>query len=149
MSVSGITEKATPIQNKVNIIIKSRVNHYTAGLECLVVQKITGKIPSTKIDISSWKFPLTIALADQQFETPQQIDVLIGAELFYEFFTNNQLKINDNLPPLQETVFGWVVTGKIASSTTQNTNTAPNQWPSRSHSNRRRDNLETLKRSIL
>jgi hypothetical protein len=42
---------------------------------------------------------------------------LVGAELFWGLFTNNQLKINDELPPLQETVHGWVI--KIASPTTQ------------------------------
>jgi hypothetical protein len=119
MSVSGIPGKATPIRNKVNIIIKSRVNHYTANLECLVIPKITSNLPSTKIDISSWKFPQTIALADPQFGTTQQIDVLIGAESFYELFTNNQLKINNKLPPLQEAVFGWVISGKVASPNTQ------------------------------
>jgi hypothetical protein len=81
------------------------------SLDCLVVPKITGNLPSTKIDVSSWKFPQAIALADPQFGTPQQIDVLLGAELFCELFTNNQL--------LQETVFGWVIAGKVASSTTQ------------------------------
>jgi hypothetical protein len=103
----------------VNIIIKSRVNHYTAGLEYLAVPKITGNLSSTKIDLSSWKLPPTIALADPQFGTPQQIDVLIGAVVFYELFTNNQLKINDKLPQLQETVFGWVIAGKFDSPTTQ------------------------------
>jgi hypothetical protein len=64
VKLSGITGKATPIRNKVNIKIKSQVNHDTARLECLVVPKITDNLPSTNIDVSSWKFLQTIALAD-------------------------------------------------------------------------------------
>jgi Putative peptidase (DUF1758) len=65
--------------------------------------------------------PPTIELADPQFGTPQSIDLLIGAEWFYEIHMNKQLKIHERLPPLQETVFGWVVGGSLTSKEPQTT----------------------------
>jgi hypothetical protein len=40
--------------------------------------------PVTKLDISSWKIPRDIKLADEQFDQPEGIDLLIGADVFYE-----------------------------------------------------------------
>jgi hypothetical protein len=33
------------------------MNHYTTSLDCLAVPKITDNLPSTKNDVSLWKFP--------------------------------------------------------------------------------------------
>jgi hypothetical protein len=75
-------------KSPIKLFVPAITGKATAGLERLVVPKITGNLSSTNIDVLSWKFPQTIALADPQFGTPQQIDVLIGAELFCELFTN-------------------------------------------------------------
>jgi predicted nicotinamide N-methyase len=40
--------------------------------------------PAKKLDISGWKIPKDIKLADEQFNEPGSIDLLLGADLFYE-----------------------------------------------------------------
>lgn len=39
-------------------------NDYTSKATCLVLPRITNKIQVTDIDISTWKFPSDIVLAD-------------------------------------------------------------------------------------
>jgi hypothetical protein len=56
----------------------------------------------------------TLQLADPQFSSPQPIDILLGAEIFFEIWTNKQLRLNDALPPHQKSLFGWVVAGKVS-----------------------------------
>jgi hypothetical protein len=37
-----------------------------------------------KLNVSSWRLPTDIQLADENFNEPGSIDMLLGAELFYE-----------------------------------------------------------------
>jgi hypothetical protein len=67
---------------------------------------ITGTTPSSKLDIRSWKIPRDIRLADEQFDQPGPIDLLIGADLFYEIFRPGRRTRPGNYPGLQETVLG-------------------------------------------
>jgi hypothetical protein len=118
-SVAGINQTNTSIKSKVSLTIKSRINHFTTSLDFLVISKITGNVPSAKINIRSWQIPKDVVLADPQFDIPQQIDMLIGAELFFDVWTNQQIKMQKDLPSLRETVFGWVVAGKTNQSDTK------------------------------
>jgi hypothetical protein len=43
---------------------------------------IIGTTPSTKLNTSSWNIPKDIKLADEDFDHPGGIDLLIGADLF-------------------------------------------------------------------
>lgn len=48
-------------------------------------------------------------MADPLFFRPQQIDLLIGGDLFYESLGNEKIRIGPGLPFLLKTEFGWVV----------------------------------------
>jgi hypothetical protein len=68
----------------VNLEITSMKNDYTSKLNCLVLPRITSKMPMTDIDISTWKFPSDVVLADRDFNKSAPIDILLGAEIFCE-----------------------------------------------------------------
>jgi len=80
---------------------------------------ITGTTPSTKLDTSTWKIPKDIKLADEQFDQPGGIDLLIGADLFYEMLRSDRRTRAGNYPVLQETVLGWTLSGRTPATTTQ------------------------------
>jgi hypothetical protein len=64
--------------------MRSRHTNWHTSLDCAVLSNITGMTPVMKLDISSWKIPKDIKLADEQFNEPGSIDLLLGADLFYE-----------------------------------------------------------------
>jgi hypothetical protein len=72
---------------------------------------ITSNWPATRLDISNWNIPTNIPLADEHFDKPGAIDMLIGADLLYEILLSNR-KTRHGHPVLQETVLGWIVSGK-------------------------------------
>jgi hypothetical protein len=111
-SVAGINQTNTSIKSKVSLKIKSRINHFTSNLDFLVISKITENVPSAKINIKFWRIPKDVVLPDPQFDIPQQVDMLISAELFFDVLTNQQIKMQKGLPSLRETVFEWVVAKK-------------------------------------
>ncbi|XP_070067114.1 uncharacterized protein [Drosophila virilis] len=68
-----------------------------------------GFSPGFNLDSASWNIPPNIQLADPEFFKSQQIDMLIGASLFFDRLCVGQIKLCAGLPILQRTRFGWIV----------------------------------------
>ncbi|KAH8338912.1 hypothetical protein KR067_009337, partial [Drosophila pandora] len=120
VAVAGLggTEFATD-GSSVNVCVKSRLTTYCANLEAVIVSHIADCQPSLKIDISKWKIPHGVALADPNFHRPQGVDLLIGASLFFNLLSVGQIQLGPNHPILQKTLLGWIVSGKyLANSST-------------------------------
>ncbi|XP_062716240.1 uncharacterized protein LOC134291886 [Aedes albopictus] len=111
--VTGIGEAKFYAREKLNVSVSSRYSNFSITVECLIVLKVTGFIPSSKIDISSWSIPAGIQLADPEIFVPERIDMLIGASKFFGLLKSGHLRLADGLPELHETHFGWVVAGEV------------------------------------
>jgi hypothetical protein len=91
---------ATSVTNyNVTLEITSMKNDYTSKLNCLILPRITSKMPMTDIDTSTWKFPFDVVLADRDFNKPAPIDILLGAEIFFEILMNGRY---DTSPPVED-----------------------------------------------
>ncbi|GFX43552.1 integrase catalytic domain-containing protein [Trichonephila clavipes] len=64
--------------------------------------------------------PNKIKLADYKFNIPGKIDVLLGAEIFYELLRPGQIYCGDSRLLLQNTVFGYVVSGSVGDEVRDN-----------------------------
>ncbi|GFU10489.1 integrase catalytic domain-containing protein [Trichonephila clavipes] len=64
--------------------------------------------------------PNEIKLADYKFNIPGKIDVLLGAEIFYELLRPGQIYCGDSRLLLQNTVFGYVVSGSVGDEVRDN-----------------------------
>jgi len=71
------------------------------------------------MDTSSWKIPKEIKLADEQFDQPGSIDLLLGADLIYEMLRSGRHTRPGNYPLLQETVLGGALSGRTPPPATQ------------------------------
>ncbi|XP_008188283.1 uncharacterized protein LOC103310763 [Acyrthosiphon pisum] len=111
--ISGIGEIVQHASSAVWLKIKSRVSDYAVFLPMIVVPKITGQLPPQNIK-TTCNVPDNIKLADPHFNTPQKIDILLGATHFYEFLCDGQIRPSATGPLFQETVFGWVAAGSIS-----------------------------------
>ncbi|XP_050077620.1 uncharacterized protein LOC126564582 [Anopheles maculipalpis] len=100
-------------RDKVELKIRSRVSCYEVNLECLITPKVTGTIPTSNVNIDLSLLPIGTMLADRMFFKPQKVDMLIGAELFFDILRPNQLELAANMPMLRETHFGWIVSGTV------------------------------------
>jgi hypothetical protein len=67
--------------------------------------------PATKLNTTDWKLPTDIKLADEHFHQPGNIDLLIGADLFYEISRPARRTRPGSYPVLQEKVLGWTIAG--------------------------------------
>lgn len=111
-TVTGISNGLTKITHKVQVKIKSLHNNYTTVVSCLVLPKITTCLPSQSFNKELIKIPSNIVLADPLFNRSGNIDMLLGASIFYELLCIGQIREKNN-PILQKTKFGWVISGNL------------------------------------
>ena len=76
-----------------------------------VIPRITGCMPSSKIDKSQMRHVDNLPLADPTFNVPGHIDVLLGSDVIEDVMLDN--RIRDNGLSIRDSIFGWVVSGPV------------------------------------
>lgn len=116
IAVKGISESQMNIKYATKIHLQSRHNNFKTILNCLVVPTITGNIPSISFERSKIKLPQNITLADPTFNEAGKIDMLLGANIFWQLLCIGQIRLGKNQPIIQKTHLGWVVSGAFNSN---------------------------------
>ncbi|KAH9636483.1 hypothetical protein HF086_002183 [Spodoptera exigua] len=111
--ITGINNAPVHLSNSCEVIVQSLIGPFVAHLKCLVMPKITGHLPNIPVDILRLNLPENIKLADPNFSQPSEVDLLLGAEVFFEAISPNKLKMGAGMPILQDTQFGWIVAGPL------------------------------------
>ncbi|XP_062713174.1 uncharacterized protein LOC134290145 [Aedes albopictus] len=113
--VIGISGDRRVVSHQAVAQIKSMYSEASWTLDFLVVPHVTGCLPARKIDTDQWQIPSELLLADPRFSVPAKVDMLIGAELFFELLLMDRLKLNDCQAMLWNTKLGWIVSGAFPS----------------------------------
>ncbi|XP_072400667.1 uncharacterized protein [Diabrotica undecimpunctata] len=114
-SITGVGQKTTNILKQTVVSVQARQVSFKISFKCLVIPKITSRIPSNFINTSSLNIPHNLILADPRFNEPGPVDILIGADHFWDLLMVGQVKLGKHLPTLKKTQFGWIVSGTIHS----------------------------------
>ncbi|XP_073960059.1 uncharacterized protein [Choristoneura fumiferana] len=110
--VLGFNENMTTINQQAHVTIMSRDESYSTRLSCFVVPNICS-VPNYSIPQNTFNIPQRFQLADEYFIKGGAIDLIIGAEHFYQLLCIGQHRLGDGLPILQRTRLGWVVSGPV------------------------------------
>ncbi|GBM37038.1 hypothetical protein AVEN_31876-1 [Araneus ventricosus] len=110
--VSCINDASMIVRNCVKTSVANRDKSFGRELLMLVVNKITDFIPNNviNVDVDVSEF---VSLADHGFNAPNKIDMLLGADIFYELLRPGQIYAQNSQLLLQNTVFGYVVSGSV------------------------------------
>lgn len=76
------------------------------------MKNITGILPNNRRPAESWKHLSGITLADPTYYNPGQIDMLLGSDIHSEIILPGLIKGPPDTPIGQNTVFGWIISGK-------------------------------------
>lgn len=91
--------------------IHSKDTTYSGEFEFLTLHKITTNLPMQNLDTTKLSLPNYIHLADPTYAIPGKIDVLIGAECFYDIIRPGKYKAAENGIVYQESELGWIAAG--------------------------------------
>ncbi|GFW37756.1 integrase catalytic domain-containing protein [Trichonephila clavipes] len=108
--VSCVNDASMVVKNCVKTSVANKAKTFEREL-MLLVNKITDLIPNKVIDVDV-NVSEFVPLADDKFNIPDRIDMLLGAEIFYELLKPGKFCDNSHLV-LQNMVFGYVVSGSV------------------------------------
>lgn len=122
--IVGLNNAHNKINYKVDTTIISLHENYKRKETFLLVHKITENLPQLTFDISTLNIPINIKLCDTDCNISRPVDMLLGADMFFEVLAIGQIKLGKNKPILQKTRLGWILSGKLISI--ENTNSQKN-----------------------
>ncbi|GFY16364.1 integrase catalytic domain-containing protein [Trichonephila clavipes] len=108
--VSCVNDASIVVKNCVKTSVANKAKTFESEL-MLVVNKITDLIPNKVIDVDV-NVSEFVPLADDKFNIPDRIDMLLGAEIFYELLKPGKFYCDSSHLVLQNTVFGYVPDGR-------------------------------------
>ncbi|GFU28900.1 integrase catalytic domain-containing protein [Trichonephila clavipes] len=110
--VSCVNDASMVVKNCVKTSVANKAKTFESELMLLIVNKITDLIPNKVIDVDV-NVSEFVPLADDKFNMPDRIDMLLGAEIFYELLKPGKFYCDNSYLVLQNTVFGYVVSGSV------------------------------------
>lgn len=109
--VQGINCAQINTSNITNVQMTSKDSSYTINIQCLVLPSITAQLPTSPLNPTvKATLPRHVTLANPSFDKPGPIDLLIGANVFYDILSNQRLKVPNGLVA-QSTSLGWIIAG--------------------------------------
>jgi hypothetical protein len=81
---------------------------------------VTENLPAQTFSSNALNLPQSLQLADPHFNVSGPIDMLMGAQLFWQILNKGQISLGHNKPVLQQTHLGWIIGGALNISPEQN-----------------------------
>ncbi|XP_045461801.1 uncharacterized protein LOC123671941 [Harmonia axyridis] len=113
IKVIGLNSSTSNACLRTTATIKSSTSNFSVKLSFLVVNKITECIPTVSFDASKLGIPESVTLADPTFNVSNQIDVLIGTEIYHDLLAIGRIKLGTGKPTLVKSRLGWILSGPI------------------------------------
>ncbi|XP_050555834.1 uncharacterized protein LOC126911643 [Spodoptera frugiperda] len=121
LNISGIGNSVMCSEQSCDLVIRSRFNDFSRRLNCSVLPKITFCLPNSRLDFNSFQIPQNVKLADPDYYVPSEIDILIGADVFWDLLQVGLIRLPTG-PYLQNTRLGWVISGTVLGKKVLSTN---------------------------
>ncbi|XP_070517900.1 uncharacterized protein [Cardiocondyla obscurior] len=116
VSITGIGGKVSHSSEMVQLCIRSHFQSFSFTVDSIVTDRITDSIPGVNLARSAFQIPRNIRLADPGFCTSSEIDILLGAGIFWELICVGQMRPSTAHPTLQKTRLGWILSGSPKNS---------------------------------
>ncbi|XP_073821570.1 uncharacterized protein [Musca autumnalis] len=113
LAIEGVGGRSRTANHRVNVEIQSLTSKFRARLEAFVLPNIVPPQPSTDTDVTSWPIPENIQLADPHFFQTGRIDVLLGADFYFNLILSQEIRMSKELPILKNSKLGWIASGKV------------------------------------
>ncbi|XP_047020044.1 uncharacterized protein LOC124630274 isoform X2 [Helicoverpa zea] len=111
--VRGVGDSLLQCSETCSVEVKSRVNNeFKTRITCFVLSQITSTMPALCQINAQFCIPDNIRLADPLFFDSKSIDILIGADRFWDLLAEGKMRLPTG-PYLQNTKLGWIISGSV------------------------------------
>ncbi|XP_074028529.1 uncharacterized protein [Leptinotarsa decemlineata] len=114
LSIQGINDMNSSASKAVSLQIRPCTSPKPLiKLNAIVMPKVCNKMPSHDLNVTSWSHLSNLKLADPHFNISNEIDLLLGAEIFSLILNSGRRPGKHNEPNAFHTIFGWILMGSI------------------------------------
>jgi hypothetical protein len=116
--VSGLNNVVSAkVQKACTFVLGSPIDPTIQITTCaLILSKITGNLPTCPVDPLLQQACPELVLADKRFYCSEQVDVLLGGDLYPQILLEGIRRNVLGSLIAQETIFGWILTGSVPNS---------------------------------
>lgn len=115
LAVSDV--KTTSAKGRTSFVVRPRNDHkIRISVEATVLQRISTRLPTSRVDEKSWRHLRGKILADPKYYEPGPVDIILGAELYVSLLQEGYHKGAKGEHDAFNTVFGWMLMGAVPSS---------------------------------
>lgn len=97
-----------------SVKIKSHNEQYETNLTCLVLSCISTNLPNKTFNMKRLNIPTACKLADPTFNISAPVDMLIGADVFWQLIESEQINLGPNQPIMHKSKLGWLLAGPLS-----------------------------------
>lgn len=117
VNIFGLAGEHVRNYGVVSCEIKSRQDlNITFNIDAVVLHKLTSDLPNINVPKSVVNKYKNLVLADPEFHKCSPIDIILAGDIFPYIYHGERLIINSNLPVALNSVFGYVISGKLANT---------------------------------
>ncbi|XP_047541323.1 uncharacterized protein LOC125074140 [Vanessa atalanta] len=114
--ISGVGGGQGGLTTKYAVKVNIQSLHDTSfqlQVQAHVLKRVTSVLPERKFVLPFWADLGQIDLADPQYNLPNKIDILLGAEVYCNILKQGLKKHPTNCMIAQNTYLGWVLSGQV------------------------------------
>ncbi|XP_050063102.1 uncharacterized protein LOC126552448 [Aphis gossypii] len=114
LAISGVGTMSSSTIRFMPSTISSFCQDYHCSVEFHSLPSITDKLPCQVFGLDQLNIPDNVKnnLADPQLNVPGVMDILFGAEVFYDIFLGERLQLSKHIS-MRNTKLGWILVGKL------------------------------------
>lgn len=112
--VTGLSQLAAgTTKGVVHLFISSRFSDSVVlSTDAYILGRLTAPLPRLQLDEAQLRNLQKLNLADPVYNKASPIDVILGADVFLSVLRDGQIRDQFNRPVAQNSVFGWIISGK-------------------------------------
>lgn len=117
-TITGIGQNDLAIQHQVNVTINAHFEtKANVNINALLLPSLISLLPSEKFDATNWQHVDGLVLADPKYNQPENIDMLLGADVYANILLDGVRRGEVNQPIAQKTKLGWILSGSVQTAT--------------------------------
>lgn len=123
LTISGVggNQKSMKSKSAVTLNIQSFTDpNFKMEIKCFILTNITTLLPDKGVSVPEWVQFENLCLADPNFNSPNKIDMLLGAEVYSQIIREGVLRGPVGPPVAQFTSLGWILSGPMGTTDTAN-----------------------------
>lgn len=110
--LTGINTNEIVANNQVVTKIASRFGEFNKQIQFSILEKVCGDVPSCSFEVKE-EIPMKYFVADPCFNQSSPVDMLLGANVFYDALLTEQKVQTENGLKMISSKFGWIISGEV------------------------------------